>query len=99
MMNNEFEFIGPLGRPYEYEFLSRSPRAIQNYLTLIKPFDEYSWACIAASVISVTIALVCIDAAFATWSKTSMRGILLQSITLYWIANFILTIILLLQVL
>ena len=80
-MNNEFEFIGPLGRPYEYVILSGTPREIQNYLTLINPFDEYSWAFTAASVISVAIALVCIDTAFASWSKTSGRGILLQSIT------------------
>ena len=85
MMNSGFEFLGPLGRPNEHQFLSRSPREIQNYLTLINPFDEYSWAFIAASVISVATALVCIDTAFASWSKTSRRGILLQSIILYTI--------------
>ena len=86
-MNNEFEFIGPLGRPYEFQFLSGSPREIQNYLTLINPFDEYSWAFIAASVISVAIALVCIDTAFASWSKTSRSGILRQSIIIDLIAQ------------
>ena len=82
MMHNEFEFIGPLGRPYVYQFLSGKPREIQNYPTLIKPFDEYAWALIAASVISVTIAIVLIDTVFSSWSKTSRTGILLQSITL-----------------
>ena len=86
MMNNAYEFVGPLGRPYEYRFISGSPKEIQNYLTLIKPFDEYSWAFIAASVISITISLVCIDTAFATWTKTSKRGILHQSIILYTIS-------------
>ena len=85
MMDNDFEFIGPLGKPYVYRFLSRNPREIQNYLTLLKPFDENSWALIATSVISVVIALVCIDTTFASWSKTSRRGILLQSIILYTI--------------
>ena len=79
MLHNEFEFIGPLGRPYVYQFLSGSPSEIQNYLTLIKPFDEYAWALIAASVISVTIALVLIDTVFSRWSKTPQTGILPQS--------------------
>ena len=83
MMNNDFELIGPLGRSNVFQLLSGSPRKIQNYLTLIKPFDEYAWACIAASVIAVAIALVCIDTAFASWSKTSRRGILFLSITLF----------------
>ena len=82
MPRNEFEVIGPLGKPYEFQFLSRSPREIQNYLTLSNPFDEYSWAFIAASVISVAIALVCIDTAFASWSKISRRDIFRQSINL-----------------
>ena len=82
MMYNEFEFIGPLGSPYVYHLLSKSPREIQNNLTLIKPFDEYVWAFLAVSVISVAIALVSIDTAFASWSNTSKKGILLQSIGL-----------------
>ena len=82
MANNDFDLVGPLRRPWEYRFISGSPKEIQNYLTLIKPFDYYAWTFIAASVISVTIALVLIDTAFATWLKTSRRGILLQSIIL-----------------
>ena len=73
------DFIAPLGSAYVFRILSAEPKEIPNYLTIVAPFDRLTWALLVASILAAFIALVVIDIAFAKWTKTSTRGILLQS--------------------
>ena len=73
------DFIAPLGSAYVLRILSAEPKEIPNYLTIVTPFDDLTWAFLVASIIAAFFTLVVIDIAFASWTKTSKRGILLQS--------------------
>ena len=64
------DFIGPVGA-YDFYFASAAPPERKEYLTLARPFDHYTWALIAASVIGVSITLILIDKIHATWSTES----------------------------
>ena len=73
------DFIAPLGSAYVFRILSAEPKEIPNYLTILTPFDGFTWASMVASIIMAFVALVVIDIAFANWTKTSKRGIILHS--------------------
>ena len=62
------DYLRPVGA-YNYRFVSATPEKIQNYLTLINPFDGYVWAFLLASVVTVTITLIIIDTVYASWTK------------------------------
>ena len=62
------DYLRPVGRTAA-RFVSATPEKIQNYLTLINPFDGYVWAFLLASVVTVTITLIIIDTVYASWTK------------------------------
>ena len=64
------DFIGPVGT-YDIHFLSAAPPERKEYLTLTRPFDSYTWAFIAASLVGVSISLILIDKISAMWSTES----------------------------
>ena len=72
------DFLGPVGT-YNFRFLSATPKKIQNYLTLINPFDGYIWAFLLASVLAVTITLIIIDTVYTSWTTASKKDIIYQS--------------------
>ena len=72
------EYLRPVGRTAA-PFVSATPEKIQNYLTLINPFDGYIWAFLLASVVTVTITLIIIDTVYASWTNTSKKDIIHQS--------------------
>ena len=80
-MNRAFffhnDFIQPLGT-WDFRVISSAPKPTKNYLTLFNPFDRYIWACLIASVVAVSFALIFIDMVYATWSNVSKRGILIK---------------------
>lgn len=51
------DYIGPIGS-YDIHFLSGVPPERKEYLTLILPFDSFTWALIMASVIGVFATLI-----------------------------------------
>ena len=72
------DYLRPLGT-YDFRFISAIPDKIQNYLTLINPFDSYIWTFLLASVVAVSITFSLIDTAHASWSDTSKKDILYRS--------------------
>ena len=64
------DFIGPVGA-YDFYFASAAPPERKEYRTLARPFDGFTWALIAASVVGVSITLILIDKIHATWSTES----------------------------
>ena len=72
------DYLRPVGA-YNFRFLSATPEEIQNYLTLITPFDGYIWAFLLASVVAVTITLIIIDTVYASYTNTSKKDIIHQS--------------------
>ena len=72
------DYLRPVGA-YNFRFLSAIPKRIQNYLTLINPFDGYTWAFLLASVVAVTITLIIIDTMYASLTNTSKKDIIYQS--------------------
>ena len=73
-LNNYLGYVGS----YDFQFMSAPPKEIQNYLTLINPLDGYTWAFLLASVVSVTITLIMIDAKYANWFDASRNDIIHQ---------------------
>ena len=61
-LNNDF--IGPLGT-YDFPFLSGAPRERSNYLSIIKPFDNWVWASTWGSTVAVTFALLLINVVYS----------------------------------
>ena len=79
---NDTDFIGPLD-VYDYFFISSAPRPKkEDYLSIIKVFDEYVWAFILASLIATTIALVSINKIQEKWSNGSTKETAYQSTNL-----------------
>ena len=72
------DFLGPVGT-HNFRFMSATPKEIQNYLTLINPYDGYIWAFLLASVVTVAITLIIIDTVYASWTNTSKKDIIHQS--------------------
>ena len=54
------DYICPIGS-YKFHFLSGAPPERNEYLTLVYPFDSYTWALIIASLVGVTVSLILID--------------------------------------
>ena len=71
------DYLGPVGS-INFRFLSTTPEKIQNYLTLINPFDGYIWAFLLASFVAVTITLIIIDTMYASWTNTSKKDIIYE---------------------
>ena len=76
--NETRDFMRPIGE-LSFHFLSRAPQPIQNYLTLIKPCDNYVWYLLASSVVAISLTLMVVDLIFAKWKDTSTDGIFHQS--------------------
>ena len=64
------DFIGPVGS-YDLHLISGAPPERSEYLTLTKPFDSFTWVFTLISLVTVSIALICIEKLHATWSKES----------------------------
>ena len=84
------DYLRPVGA-YNFRFISATPKRIQNYLTLINPFDGYTWAFLLASIVAVTITLIIIDTMYASLTNTSQKDIIYQSkynrLKLCWFYN------------
>ena len=61
------DLIGPIGS-YDFHFVSAAPLERKEYLTLVRPFDSYTWALLAASVVGVSMSLILIDKMHASLS-------------------------------
>ena len=61
------DFIGPIGS-YDFHFVSAAPLERNPGFTLARPFDSYTWALIAASVMGVSMSLILIDKMHASLS-------------------------------
>ena len=72
------DYIGPTGT-VNFKFLSSAPQQIQNYLTIVNPFDGFVWAFLLASVLAIILSLIIIDTNYAEWTKTSKSDIIYQS--------------------
>ena len=73
------DFMRPIGEQSFY-FMSKAPETTKTYLKLItNAFDTYVWFFLAASVVSITGTFLIVDICYATWSKTSTKGVFHQS--------------------
>ena len=61
------DLIGPIGS-YDFYFVSAAPLERNPGFTLARPFDSYTWALIAASVVGVSMSLILIDKMHASLS-------------------------------
>ena len=59
--------------------LSANLKEIQNYKTLIKPLDKYVWGFLAASVLSITLAIILIDQRYTSWRNLATKNIAYHS--------------------
>ena len=73
------DFIQPLGSSYNIRIFSSKPEEATNFLTIINPFDGFTWAAVLFSVIAVAFTLIIIDKTYAKWSSVSTDGILHKS--------------------
>ena len=65
---------------YDGFFLSGIPEKTLNFATVLKPFDNYTWAFIAASLLSVILTFIVIDKASTIWIRKSSNNSFVQSI-------------------
>ena len=73
------DFMRPIGQ-LSFYFMSKAPETTKTYLKLItNAFDTYVWFFLAASVVSITGTFLIVDICYATWSKTSTKGVFHQS--------------------
>ena len=72
-VNNNVDFLVHLGFMDIYP-LSSNLKEIQNYLTLIKPLDKYVWCFLAASVFSITLAIILIDQCYTSWINLATKS-------------------------
>ena len=74
---NHLSYIGK----WDVYPINGKPRPVQNFFTIIKPFDEYIWGFVAASVVSVASALIVIDWSYSKWNNISTEKIIFNSNT------------------
>ena len=65
-------FIGPVGS-YEFHFVSGAPPTRNDNLSLFWPFDQYVWAFLIASAVTVSITLILINKVHPTLSNEASR--------------------------
>ena len=68
----------PIGK-LSFHFLARRPQPTQNYLTLTSPYDIYVWYLLASSVVAISGSLTVVDIVYAKLTKTSTKGVFIQS--------------------
>ena len=73
------DFLGLVGS-YELSFASGIPETTLNYATMLKPFDNYIWALIAISFLSVMLTFLVIDKVSTLWMRNSTKNSFYQSI-------------------
>ena len=71
------DFIWPIGS-YDFHFISGVPPERNEYLTLVLPYDSFTWAFIIASLVGVTITLILIDKLQANWTKQPSNDTVFQ---------------------
>ena len=76
--NNNVDFLVHLGFMDIYP-LSANVKEIQNYFTLIQPLDKYVWCFLAASVFSITLAIILIDQRYTSWRNLATKNITYHS--------------------
>ena len=54
------DFIGPVSK-YDFHFFSGAPQTRNNFFTLFRPFDQYVWGLIIASVVAVSLTLITVN--------------------------------------
>ena len=72
------DYLSHLGNWGIYPISGRAKK-VPNYLTLIKPFDKYTWAWVAAAVTAIAAAFACIDYLYAFWKNLNTRNIFFKS--------------------
>ena len=76
---NQSDFLGPVGS-YEFHLMTGAPKERNDFLKVIRPFDNYSWACILGALVLVYLSLVFINKIYATtWSGIHMEETPYQS--------------------
>ena len=76
---NQSDFLGPVGS-YEFHVMTGAPQERNDFLKIIRPFDNYSWACILVSLVLVYLSLVLTNKVYAaTWSSSDMQETPYQS--------------------
>ena len=60
LKNVKNELLGTIGS-YDIHFLSGAPRTVNDYLTIIRPFEPAVWAFVVPSFVVVSMSLIFID--------------------------------------
>ena len=71
-------YLGYTGGTHLY-IVSAPPQKALDYATVIRPFDEYTWASVVTSVVAVMVALIAIDKIAIKWTHRSTVNLLHQS--------------------
>ena len=72
------DYLWPLGTHGIYPVTGKR-REIKNYLTMIKPFDKYTWGLLAVSVTVVISTFLVVDKFYIMWKNTRSRVMIHQS--------------------
>ena len=82
----DYAFGVPILRSYlgytggtHLHIVSAPPHKALDYATVIRPFDEYTWASVVTSVVAVMVALIAIDKIAIKWTHRSTVNLLHQS--------------------
>ena len=66
------DFIGSIGS-YDFYVLFGAPQERLNYMKIIRPFDNYVWACIFAALVFTYLSLVLINKIYAATSSVNHK--------------------------
>ena len=74
----QVDYLWPLDS-WEIYPVTGKRREIKNYLTMIKPFDKYTWGFLAVSVTGVISTFLAVDKLYIMWKNTRTRVMFHQS--------------------
>ena len=75
---NRVDYLNYLGSWDKYP-LSRQPREIQNFLTVINPIGCYVWLYLIITVLTISFTLVTIDKCYSRWSDVNYEDTVYKS--------------------
>ena len=67
----ENDFMGPVGS-YDFHVIYGAPKKINNYLKLVRPFNNQIWASFFVSLVTIYVSLILTNKIYAAWSNSAM---------------------------
>ena len=72
------DFFGPVGQ-YDTHLISGAPKTKQEYTTIFRPYDEYTWAFLISFTVTVSVSLILINKIYANFTNQPTEETAYQS--------------------